>query len=556
MPFTHLEIEQRKSIIIILLFIILIVIYFMGTWFAAAVAGIGLLFLCPQYISGYGFMPSLSGNLWILGIALISGAVHWLISTANIIPRISALLGAMPLDDKDRYHQRFKNIVEEVSIAIGGRRIECMVIPTTAVNSFSVADFHGNSLIGVTEGLLARLSRHQIEAIVAHEAGHIVSGDCLITTVSCSLFGIYAAAFRYITVSIENSIENTAVFDEDRERDNRNNDAFIALYLLFIGCVVGVTAFFSMIINTLISRQKEYRADALSVKLTRNPLALAEALHIVSGSWCGAGHGIENLGSIFIANPAYEEADEGEGFVPDLISTHPPMSKRIKVLLDMAHADIRTLDNPQQADPTIASAEQLPAEPAPKWFVSKENTWTGPFDMDHLAALPGFGPDTWIKAEGEDRIKPAGREPSIAAWFNKGNLVPFKCPHCELALMKSEYEGTSVYRCSHAHGLFVKKSDLMKIIIRRDTAFSPNILKLADIMAGNSEQARAMAMSSKQIKSSISCPQCGITMNRRCYSIAYPVLVDICKTCNVLWFDQYEMELLQALVEKTAPNLA
>jgi len=58
------------------------------------------------------------------------------------------------------------------------------VIPTLSMNALSAADLKGNAVIAITEGLLSRLTRPQIEAVIAHEAHHILSGDCLETTVA------------------------------------------------------------------------------------------------------------------------------------------------------------------------------------------------------------------------------------------------------------------------------------------------------------------------------------------------------------------------------------
>ena len=60
--------------------------------------------------------------------------------------------------------------MDEVSIAIGGRPIEAMVIRSASMNAFALEDFSGRAIIGITEGLLSRLNRAPIEAVVAHEA--------------------------------------------------------------------------------------------------------------------------------------------------------------------------------------------------------------------------------------------------------------------------------------------------------------------------------------------------------------------------------------------------
>ena len=77
-------------------------------------------------------------------------------------------------------------------IATGGPRIECFTVRTLGLNAFAFSDLHGEGVIGVTEGALARLSRQQLQGVVAHEFGHILSGSYVTVTVSCLLFGIYS----------------------------------------------------------------------------------------------------------------------------------------------------------------------------------------------------------------------------------------------------------------------------------------------------------------------------------------------------------------------------
>ena len=81
-----------------------------------------------------------------------------------------------PLDAGDRYHQRLANIVEEMRIATGSPRIECVTVRTLGLNAFAFSDLHGGGVIGVTEGALARLSRQQLQGVVAHEFAHVLSG--------------------------------------------------------------------------------------------------------------------------------------------------------------------------------------------------------------------------------------------------------------------------------------------------------------------------------------------------------------------------------------------
>ncbi len=86
-----------------------------------------------------------------------------------------------------------------------------------------------------------------------------------------------------------------------------------------------------------ISRTQEYRADAVAVRLTRNPLALAEALCLIAKRWRGIGAPGESLSTIFIVDVGLEALSEQEGLLAILFSTHPPTRHRIELLLGMAH---------------------------------------------------------------------------------------------------------------------------------------------------------------------------------------------------------------------------
>ncbi len=127
-----------------------------------------------------------------VGLSLIAAASYWFLVQMDARRRLMAAMHAQPPDPSDRYHKRLIDIVEELRLASGQRRVECAVVPTTGMNAFAFSDLHGGGVVGVTEGALSRLSRDQLEAVVAHEFAHIVSGSHTTATVACLLFGIFA----------------------------------------------------------------------------------------------------------------------------------------------------------------------------------------------------------------------------------------------------------------------------------------------------------------------------------------------------------------------------
>jgi heat shock protein HtpX len=322
MPLTFIDIEKQKTWRIAVFFLLLVFMYFCVT--AALVQGIFLIIFPFQFIRNGLFL--FTGNplylFVVFGFSLIIAAIHFCVSSLNAVKAIMDNLGAIPPDPEDGIHRRLINIVDEIHIVTGNKRMmRCMVIPSLSMNAMAVADLRGDSVIAITEGLLSRLTRSQTEAVLAHEAYHILSGDCMETTVAASLFGMYAAMIEKLQ----------ALGEEDSP----------GIYPVFFLFWILLKA--SQMLNMFVSREREYRADAASVRMTRNPLALAEALHRIGRSR-GSGFIGSGLEMLCISDPQETAPEEEEGFWASLMSTHPPIKKREEILLRMAHVSTADLE--------------------------------------------------------------------------------------------------------------------------------------------------------------------------------------------------------------------
>ena len=130
---------------------------------------------------------------------LIAG-IHFWFSAYDTVAAVNRELSAQPPDGQDEVHRVLLNIMEEMHVVTGNRRrIQCFVVPSLSLNALAVADLKGEAAIAITEGLLSRLTRPQLETVIAHEAHHILSGDCLETTVAASIFGTYASALERLS---------------------------------------------------------------------------------------------------------------------------------------------------------------------------------------------------------------------------------------------------------------------------------------------------------------------------------------------------------------------
>jgi heat shock protein HtpX len=525
MPLTFIDIERQKNWRIGLFFAVLLLVYL------AVIAVLGAVFLPVPLNAAPRF-----GTFAVL-TALVVAGIHFWFAASNAVNDVVRSLDAQPPDPDDSVHRVFANIMEELHVVMGNRRnVTCAVIPSLSLNALAAADLKGNALIAVTEGLLSRLTRPQLEAVAAHEMHHILSGDCLESTVAASLFGTLSSAIEKFRSS----------------RGYVVMGVMLAWVLLQLG----------NLLNMLISREREYRADAGAVRMTRNPLALAEVLHLLSRSWRGAGFIGEGFQNLCIVNPRATALDEAEGFVADLLSTHPPLRKRIDIMLGMARVPVSELDR-RAADRAATAA----SPPAPAYYaMSPRQQWEGPYTLAELAGLPWLSPLTWMAAGGGQNADRAWKDPVINRIFldrlsqEERADAGTACPSCRQPLVAMHYEGTQLHRCTFCAGTLVETARIPRIIARtgRGQACSERITSLARAVVNENLRRSAVRRhgNGEATVPKLHCPRCTAPMYRGFYSQAHLIEVDRCSNCGLTWFDQDELEMLQCLIEhRLVPEL-
>jgi heat shock protein HtpX len=521
MPITFIDIERRKSRLIWVFFLTLVLVYF------AITGTIASIFL-P--VSAYS-----SAHFWIFAgiLSLFVSSLHFWFSAYNTVNAIIRGLDAQPPDPKDDVHKMLTDIVEEIHVVTGNKKkIQCVVIPSLSLNALAANDLKGEAIIGITEGLLSRLSRSQLETVVAHEAHHILSGDCLEATVATSLFGVYAAALENLEGTSKGRLFASPAFP-------------LAWGLLKL----------SNLLSMFISREREYRADAAAVRMTRNPIALAETLHLLSRSWRGAGFIGNGFEMLCIVNPRMMALDESEGFWADLLSTHPPIDKRIDVLLKMARVSITELE--VKAGMRMDHAQK---SPQPTYYaMNPRQEWQGPFSVAELGALPWLSPLTWITTGDGKAVERSWKDPIINAIFtaqlsqHESTVSDLICPACRQPLVMESYESTQVYRCRFCAGTLVENGRIPRILARtgRERPCSERVTTLAKAVVKENQIRLArqkLGASDKRSMKHLACAKCKNPMSRGFYSLAYLIDIDRCSFCGLTWFDQDELEMLQCLI--------
>lgn len=280
---------------------------------------------------------------------------------------VAQQLGATPVavDTTDFAYRRLRNVIEEIAIASGVPVPEIFVLEEeTAINAFASGYTPADAAVTVTRGCLDKLTREDLQGVIAHEFSHVLNGDMRL---NIRLLGV---AFGILVLAIVGrKIAQTTA--ESRAREGGVIIAF-GVALLAVG-YIGV--FFARIIKASISRQREFLADASAVQFTRQTDGIAGALKKIGGLSDGS-----RLTSHDGEEVAHMLFGDGVGYSA-LFATHPPLVDRIKRLQPQFNPD------------------EL-AEIAADWTNPRR---VGESD-DPQASVAGFAP-----ARGSSRPRSAGR---------------------------------------------------------------------------------------------------------------------------------------------------
>ena len=219
----------------------------------------------------------------------------------------------------DLQERRLLNVVEEMAIASGVPVPGVWIMDEEqGINAFAAGTDPTNAVIGVTRGTLERLTRSELQGVVAHEFSHILNGDMKLN------MRLMGWIFGLVMLSMLGRIMVESLRFMRGSRDSKGNGAVLAIVVagLLVWLVGSIGVLFARMLQAAISRQREYLADASAVQFTRETEGIAGALKKIGGF---SGHGT-------IHSPKAMEARHmffaGSGF-SSLMATHPPLEKRI-----------------------------------------------------------------------------------------------------------------------------------------------------------------------------------------------------------------------------------
>jgi heat shock protein HtpX len=256
--------------------------------------------------------------------------------------RVDTALAETSSEDERLRIRQFQNVVEEMAIAAGVPVPQAFVVPDADPNAFATGRDPEHASIAVTQGLLRVLTREQLQGVVAHEMAHIRNYDIRLMTIVAALVGSIALISDW-TMRAWRSGGGRSTGRRSDSRGKKDGGGILVLALLVIWVIAIILApVIARLLATMVSRRREYLADATGAELTRNPLSLAEALERIERE-VGATKSIhQGSAHLCIADPLERKVTQREGWLADLMATHPPMSKRIQALRAMAYQFART----------------------------------------------------------------------------------------------------------------------------------------------------------------------------------------------------------------------
>ena len=213
---------------------------------------------------------------------------------------------------------RLYQVVSRLARQAGLPQPRVYVIPTLSPNAFATGRNPNHAAVAATEGTLRLLDERELEGVIAHELAHVKHRDILISSVAATI----AAAIMMVARMAQFAAFFGGMGGRDNDREGANP---IGLLLTII-----VAPLAALLIQSAISRSREFAADAGGAAIAGNPYGLIDALRkIESASKQLPLDANPATAHLFIVKPF------SAGGVLGLFSTHPPTERRIQALMDL-----------------------------------------------------------------------------------------------------------------------------------------------------------------------------------------------------------------------------
>lgn len=293
---------------------------------AILVAAFPLIFIALVFLFVWCVAPIETAVRTTASVAIptfIACAVWMIISWAFGDSMMLNAAHATEIHDNGGHNREIFRAVENVAIAAGLPRPRVYIIDDDSMNAFATGRSPRDASVALTRGIVTRLSRPELEGVIAHEMAHIGNRDIRLDMLLITGVGV--------TVFAADMIGRTIMYGGARSDDDNKNGGAAVLFMVWLAFMA-----FNWIITPLlrmaVSRNREYAADATGAMITRNPRALAGALRkITTDARVECLDKTASMAAVCIADPRGLRE-----FASSLLATHPPVALRIKRLESMA----------------------------------------------------------------------------------------------------------------------------------------------------------------------------------------------------------------------------
>lgn len=279
------------------------------------IAIIFIVFLILGYLISFAVDPSYF--FFIMILAIIFSLLYVVVSYYNSDKIALASVNAKPASKEK--HRMFFHAVESMSLASGLPMPKLYVMESEQINAFASGRDPQHAVICMTSGALEKLSKQELEGVIAHEMSHVANYDIRFMTLTAVLVGMIAIIAEIFLRSL---------WFSSGDRRNAKTQAVILLVAILMAILAPIL---TQLISLAISRRREFTADATAIKFTRYPTGLSSALKKIKHehlSETDKKHYSKAVAPLFISDPFKKK-------IQNMFSTHPPIDERIKILESM-----------------------------------------------------------------------------------------------------------------------------------------------------------------------------------------------------------------------------
>lgn len=259
----------------------------------------------------------------------VAAAIAFLIAWLSYAVGDSLVLGvsgARPLGEGE--DPELRNVVEEMAIAAGIPMPRIFIMEDTALNAFATGRDPQHASVAITSGLRARLTRDELQGVIAHEMSHVRNYDIRLMLLLATLIGTIVMLSDFFWRALRTGTYWGSSSHSRRDSRSKNDGAGIIIAIMVVlAFILSILApILAQLIQLAVSRQREYLADASAVELTRNPHGLADALRKLANDTEPLEAANRGTAHLFIVNPIKKFSDRAE----TMFASHPPIEDRIR----------------------------------------------------------------------------------------------------------------------------------------------------------------------------------------------------------------------------------